>query len=172
VVSSVHHLASLVDRLLDLSEIERGKPTLHIEPVDIGQVVDRALVAYPPPPGRTVKRDVPPGSRALVDELSLEQALTNLLTNAYRYGGDHVVVAARGDDGQLLLSVTDDGPGVDAAIETTLFEPFVRSLGSPGGGSGMGLAISRRLMEAMGGTLHYERREGGGSRFVIAVPRP
>ena len=170
VVSSVHHLALLVERLLDLSEIERGKPTLDIEPVDVAQVVDHALAADPPPPDHAVTRDVAPGSRALVDELSLKQALTNLLRNAYRYGGEHVVVAARRDNGQLLLSVADDGRGVDPAIETTLFEPFVRGLRPRGAGSGLGLAISRRLVEAMGGTLRYERRDGGGSRFVIAVP--
>ena len=170
VVSSVHHLALLVERLLDLSEIERGKPMLDIEPVDVAHVVDHALAADPPPPDHAVARDVAPGSRALVDELSLKQALTNLLRNAYRYGGEHVVVAARRDNGQLLLSVADDGRGVDPAIETTLFEPFVRGLRPRGAGSGLGLAISRRLVEAMGGTLRYERRDGGGSRFVIAVP--
>ena len=171
VSSSVNHLALLVERLLDLSQIERGNPMLDIQPVDIAQVVDDALAADPPPHDHTVTRDVAPGSRALVDKLSLEQALANLLRNAYRYGGQHVVVTARRHNDHLLLSVADDGCGVDPAIETTLFEPFVRGRRPRGAGSGLGLAISRRLVEAMGGTLCYEGRDGGGSRFVIAVPQ-
>jgi PAS domain S-box-containing protein len=171
VVDSAHHLARLVNRLLDLSEIERGKPALHIERVDVALVVERALAAESAPPGHVVTSDVPYGSLAMVDALSLEQILTNLLRNAFRYGGEQVEITLRRTDDRLLLTVSDNGQGIDPAVEQTMFEPFVRGPSRLAEGSGLGLAVSRRLAEAMGGTLGYERPDGGGSRFVIDLPR-
>ena len=124
----------------------------------------------PAPPGRTVTSHVAAGVRALADELSVDQILTNLLANAYRYGGDHVQVDVRSDGDHLSLTVADDGPGVDPAIERSLFDPFVRGPGRRGGGAGLGLAISHRLARAMGGSLRYEHRDGDGSRFVVELP--
>lgn len=170
IVDSTDHLERLVDRLLDLSALERGAPRLSIEPVDLRRAVERALVTCPAPPGRTVTSHVAAGVRALADELSVDQILTNLLANAYRYGGDHVQVDVRSDGDHLSLTVADDGPGVDPAIERSLFDPFVRGPGRRGGGAGLGLAISHRLARAMGGSLRYEHRDGDGSRFVVELP--
>ncbi len=167
---SARHLARLVDRLLDLSEIDRGKPALAITRVDVAVVVDHALTAEPAPPGHTVVRDVPAGSWAVVDELSLEQVLTNLLRNAYNYGGPSVEIVAQHLNDHLRLTVADNGQGVDPEIEETLFEPFVRGPGEDVQGTGLGLAVSRRLAEAMGGNLRYERKDGEGSRFIIDLP--
>jgi signal transduction histidine kinase len=105
----------------------------------------------------------------MADELSVEQILTNLVANAHRYGGDRIVVEAEPEDGLVRLCVSDNGPGVDADIEESLFEPFVRGASDQGQGAGLGLAISRRLADAMHGTLTYER-DDGVSRFVVELP--
>src|SRR5690606_19895833 len=100
-----------------------------------------------------------------------EQILTNLVANAHQYGGDEVTIDACRVDGRVRVSVTDDGPGVDPAIESAIFEPFMRgSADRRSPGVGLGLAICRRLADAMGGSLTYERRDGDGSRFVVELP--
>jgi PAS domain S-box-containing protein len=171
IAGSTDHLSRLVDRLLDLSALEHGAARLSIEPVDLHDVVDRVLATCPAPSGHTAASHVPPGSRVLGDELSVEQILTNLVGNAYRYGGGEVRIDAQPDGGRLAVAVSDDGPGVDPAIERTLFDPFVRGSAKRVDGAGLGLSISHRLAEAMGGRLRYERIDGDGSRFVVELPR-
>ncbi|HEX6417873.1 MAG TPA: GAF domain-containing protein, partial [Acidimicrobiales bacterium] len=105
VVDSTAHLERLVARLLDLSKIEHGALHLAPEAIDVARVVDRSVVANPAPPDRTVTCDLPPGLRAVADELAVGQILTNLLVNAYRYGGEHVAVAARRRDGTVEVAV-------------------------------------------------------------------
>jgi PAS domain S-box-containing protein len=169
VVDSTEHLDRLVDRLLDLSRIEHGTTRIALEEVDVSRAVARALAVDPPADGYTVSCEVPADVRAVADRLALGQVVTNLLTNAYRYGGDHVVVSARRVGETVELSVADDGPGVDPALDATLFAPFARG-GGGGEGVGLGLAISSRLADAMGGSLRHERPEGGGCRFVVTLP--
>jgi PAS domain S-box-containing protein len=171
IVDSTDHLDRLVNRLLDLSSLEQATPALTIERLDVARAVERALATCPAPPGRTVTNHVPVGTFVLADELSLEQILTNLVANAYQYGGDDVHIDARRDDGRLRVSVADNGPGVDPAVEAAIFEPFTRGGAdrrSPG--VGLGLAICRRLADAMGGSLTHERRDNDGCRFVIELP--
>lgn len=170
VVDSTDHLNRLVTRLLDLSRVEHGGADVSLEPVELSRIVRRLLSMHPAPAGRAATCAVPVGLRAVADELALHQVLTNLVVNAYRYGGGEVRVGAVRRDDTVELSVADDGPGVDPAIEPSLFAPFVRGTGAPGQGVGLGLAISSRLAEAMGGSLRYERGEEGGCRFVVAVP--
>lgn len=169
VVDSTDHLERLVTRLLDLSTLEHGTPELSLEPTELGPTVERVRAACPAPPGHTVTSHVRCGSVAMADELSVEQILTNLLGNAYRHGGDDVRIDAWQDDGRVNVAVSDNGPGVDPAIEPSLFEPFVRGSGRRHDGAGLGLAISSRLAQAMGGSLRYERLDGDGSRFVVEL---
>lgn len=169
IVDSTEHLDRLVNRLLDLSTLEHATPHLTVEPLDVDRVVARAIASCPGRPGDTVTVDVPAGVRVMGDELSVEQILTNLVANAHRYGGDRIFVEASPEDGCVRLCVSDNGPGVDPAIEESLFEPFVRGASDQGEGAGLGLAISRRLADAMQGTLVYER-DDGVSRFVVELP--
>lgn len=169
VVDSADHLNRLVARLLDLSRIGHATE-VRIEPIDLAQVVERSLLDCPAPDICEVAWHVPPGTRALADELSLVQIVVNLLGNAFRYGGPHVKVEARRTGDHVEVSVADDGPGVEPAIERRMFDPFVRAARGGGEGAGLGLAISGRLAEAMGGRLRYERPDGGGSRFVVELP--
>lgn len=168
---STERLRQLVHRLLDLSELEHGTTHLTLEPVDVGEVVARSLEVEPPPAGRSVTSTVRSGTHAMADALSLEQIVTNLLVNAYRYGGDHVRVEAEPVDGRLRVVVCDDGPGADPTVEASLFEPFARAGGRRGEGSGLGLAICRRLASAMGASLDYERA-GDETRFVLDLAAP
>lgn len=170
VVDSTDHLNRLVTRLLDLSRVEHGGVEVTLGPVELSKVVRRLLSMHPVPPARSVVCQVPVGLRAVADELALGQVLTNLVVNAYRYGRGEVRIGAARHDGRVELWVSDDGPGVDPAIEPSLFAPFVRGSDAAPEGVGLGLAISSRLAEAMGGSLRYERPAEGGCRFVLEVP--
>lgn len=158
----------LVTSLLDLSRLEAGRVPVEVVPVEVRDVVERALETAPPPDGVTVSTSVD-GARAAADPERLEEVVVNLLTNAYRYGGPHVRVAAATSSGGVTLAVSDDGQGVPEEFVPELFEPFTRGgavTGTPG--SGLGLAISRRIARALGGDLTYEP-DGGGARFVVRL---
>ncbi|MCA1832395.1 MAG: ATP-binding protein [Actinomycetota bacterium] len=163
------HVATLVNNLLDLSQIEHGSLRLELGPVDIDGAAQRAIEVAPAPPGRSVNVDAQ-GARVLADQSRLDQVLVNLLTNAYRYGGPEIRIGVEDDDPDVLVSVSDNGPGVPESVVPRLFEPFAR--GSNTGatrGSGLGLAIVRKLIEASGGTIWYEPGRPVGARFVIRL---
>jgi signal transduction histidine kinase len=113
------------------------------------------------------------GLQVIADQARLEQILGHLLTNAFRYGGPNVVIAAAHDQGQTLIAVSDDGPGVPVDAVSGLFEPFARAVDySHPLGSGIGLAVCRRLAEAMGGGIRYEPGRPTGARFLLSLPAP
>ncbi|HEV2891071.1 MAG TPA: PAS domain-containing sensor histidine kinase [Frankiaceae bacterium] len=159
----------LVTSLLDLSRLETGRVPVDIVVVDVREVVARALETAPPPDGVSVATDLD-GTAVAADPDRLEEVVVNLLSNAYRYGGPHVRVAAAADgSGTVTLAVSDDGAGVPDEFVAELFEPFTRGgavTGTPG--SGLGLAISQRLARALGGDLTYEG-DGRGARFVVRL---
>lgn len=161
---------ALVANLLDLSQLEGGRARFSFGSVDAAVAARRALDAAPPPPGTDVTLAVPDGLSVWVDPVRFDQVLTNLLTNAYRYGGPTVTIGGTGSDHSVELVVADDGTGVPADIVPRLFEPFARgSNAETQGGSGIGLALCRRLVEAFGGEIHYESA-GRGARFTIRLP--
>lgn len=161
----------LADQLLDLSSLDLGRLDLTAEPVCLCDTVHHALEAAPPPNGTTVELSVPDGLTVLADPVRLQAVVGNLLTNAYRYGGPHVVVEAAGHDRVALLSVVDDGPGVDPDLVPHLFEPFTRGDHETSAEStGLGLAICRGIVEAVGGTISYAPHEPRGARFQVRLP--
>ncbi|MEO8297478.1 MAG: ATP-binding protein [Burkholderiales bacterium] len=109
------------------------------------------------------------------DERLLRRAVRNLLENARRYGGDEVQVQLRGDAAaqRVMLAVCDRGPGVPVAERERIFEPFYRLPGhhEQAGGVGLGLSLVRQIAARHGGQAWCEPREGGGSCFVLALPR-
>jgi signal transduction histidine kinase len=112
---------------------------------------------------------VPDGLIVRIDAVRFEQILTNLLTNAYRYGGPRVKIEGSAENGTVRLSIVDNGSGVPAEIVPRLFEPFTRGANAETqGGSGIGLALCRRLVEAFGGDIRYEPG-GPGARFTISL---
>jgi PAS domain S-box-containing protein len=161
---------ALVANLLDLSQLEGGRVRFAFGSVDAAVASRRALDAAPPPPGTDVAISVPDGLSVWVDPVRFDQVLTNLLTNAYRYGGPKVTISGGQADSSVELAVADDGSGVPGDLVSRLFEPFARgSNAETQGGSGIGLALCRRLLEAFGGEIRYESADPG-ARFTMRLP--
>lgn len=161
---------ALVANLLDLSQLEGGRVRFSLAAVDVAAAAPRALDAAPAPPGTTVTISVPDGLSVWVDPVRFDQVLTNLLTNAYRYGGPQVAITAARVGDTVEVAVSDDGSGVPADLMSRLFEPFARGSNAEAqGGSGIGLALCRRLVEAFGGDIRYESASPG-ARFTIRFP--
>lgn len=170
----VERLARLVHDLLDLSRLEAGAAPLHLGPVALVELVHhvvgnvgRAL------PTLDVQVHVPIADlKVHADADRLAQVLTNLLTNAARYSAHVVVTAEETADGVRVL-VTDDGPGIPAGEEGRIFERFYRAdRARHNGGAGLGLAISRWIVELHGGRIRAERNDPHGCRMVVELPHP
>ena len=174
------HLLHMINDTLDLARIESGHVELHLQTLDLAEVVAAAsaLLAQNAQKNR-VQIDVRLFDQArlvLGDPTRVKQILTNLLSNAIKYNveGGRVLIASHiNASGMVALEVTDTGPGMQAAQLAQLFQPFNR-LGREGGsieGTGIGLVISLRLAELMGGTLRARSSEGEGSTFILDLPR-
>lgn len=169
ILSQSRRAGELAKALLDLSQVESGEMNLDIRPSPVADIVRDAVAAAPAGPPVSVAVDEVSSVDALVDRTRLEQVIVNLVANAARYG-TNVWVAARHRDGRVMIVVEDDGPGVPDELVPHLFEPFVRGPDARGEGAGLGLTITRRLIEAIGGTIGYEPRDPQGARFVVWLP--
>lgn len=170
-------LARFVGDLLDLSRIAARAIPVNVEINAAEELVDgvRQRLA-----GVLADRElrvlVDPGAPLLLGRFDLAQSvrvLVNLIENALKYSpGAPVELWVRRDGPQLLFTVMDRGPGVPAAEEALIYEPFYRPAGTPSdvGGAGLGLAIARGLAEAQDGFVRYARRDGGGSSFTFGIP--
>ena len=138
-----------------------------IAPVDFDVVVAGVLESTPPPQG--IEVTVSESTRLEADGGLLTQILTNLVTNAYQAmpDGGTVRVAASIDHDSAVISVSDDGPGVDESVKERLFDPFVTTRDE---GTGLGLAIVHRLVAAHGGQVSVENETSGGARFSVTLP--
>jgi signal transduction histidine kinase len=163
-------MAELVADLLDLSQLEAGRFRINLTGVQLVRAVTLALEAAPAPSTKTVDVAVPADIWVVADSGRLEQVLMNLLTNAYRYGGQTILVEGHCVDDQLLLTISDDGVGVPAELVPDLFDKYSRGEHIRDGGAGLGLSIVRALVEAFGGHVWYESSESGGARFNLALP--
>ncbi|MCX6553500.1 MAG: ATP-binding protein [Candidatus Aminicenantes bacterium] len=174
------HLLSLINEVLDLARIESGRLMLSTEPMLVAPMVSETVsMIQPLAKARRIRitNAVPavPAYRILTDPNRVRQVLLNLLSNAVKYNREEGLVtveAAERPNGRLRLSVTDTGPGIPLHQQELVFEPFQR-LGAdrmPIEGSGIGLTISRKLTEAMGGTLSLTSTPGLGSCFFIDLP--
>jgi signal transduction histidine kinase len=119
-----------------------------------------------------VRIDVPNDAVAVIDKNVLDRILSNLVTNAFRYGEPPVRVSAERRDNHLRVCVEDSGHGVAPEFVPNLFERFTRSEGSRASatGTGLGLAIARSYARAHGGDLVYEDAEPHGARFNVILP--
>ena len=162
-------MRQLIENLLDLGQLEGGHEPCH-DSVALSQVVADALELIPPPGMSAVSLlDRSPGVSAWGDRMDLGRVLVNLLSNAYRYGGPNVTIEISADRGEAVLSVSDDGPGLPPELIDRVFKPFTRGFPAQGSwGSGLGLALSLRLVEAVGGTLTYVPIDRG-SRFEMRL---
>lgn len=172
------HLERLIADLTDLSLIEAGTVRLDSASVDLGSVVDEVLhEAQASAVARRVglRRALPAGRlQVLADGTRLRQVLANLVSNAIKYNrpDGEVVIGVRLEAGHWRLSVADTGLGLTAEQQAALFEPFNRlgreSSGIPG--TGIGLVLTRELVEAMGGRLEVRSEPGRGSEFWFSLP--
>jgi PAS domain S-box-containing protein len=171
-------LEALVSGLLDVSRLSRGMLDLQPEEVDLrqlaGELVERlseASAATSAAP--RVRLHAPLPVVGCWDRLRLEQVLTNLLTNALRYGRDRPVeVRVEGTPAVARLEVRDEGIGIPEEAQERIFGRFERAASSRNyGGLGLGLWLTRQLVEAMQGSVHVESRVGEGSTFTVELPR-
>jgi PAS domain S-box-containing protein len=164
--------STLVSNLLDLSQLDGGRAAVELGPVNVAEAIALSLESAPPGEGTDVDVQVEDTLTVLADPSRLEQVVTNLLTNAYRYGGHRVRIEAEASDDHVDLRISDDGPGVPEDLVPDLFEPFTRGRDAGDvGGSGIGLALSERLAETFGGSLSYEQGGSGGATFVCRLQR-
>lgn len=167
------HLQNLIDELLDLGGIESGAARLHAEAFVLAPVIAESLALCAAPAATcTVICDAAIALQA--DRQRVKQVLVNLVSNALKYGPPEgpVMVSAERENGEVRLSVADCGPGIAPEQRARLFTPFDRLGQERSGthGAGLGLALSQKLVEAMGGTLGVDAREGGGSVFWCRLP--
>jgi signal transduction histidine kinase len=171
-------LTRLISQLLDISRIQSGKLAIERRPSDLSQLVqDVVSAARSHLRGHTLEANVPAGVEARVDPLRVEQVLTNLVDNAIKYSPEGGPIEVRLDpvDGVLRLSVRDHGLGVAPEHRPHIFDRFYQAqAGGPltsMAGMGLGLYISRQIVELHGGSIHAEFPDDGGTRFVVLLPR-
>ncbi|MDH4289350.1 MAG: CHASE domain-containing protein [Aquincola sp.] len=174
------HLLHMINDTLDLSRIESGHVELVPQTLDLQEAVEsvRTLLAHSAERRRVgVEVHLGTGARSVIgDATRVKQILTNLLSNAIKYNaaGGQVIVSSRlADEGRVALDVIDTGAGMSDEQLAQLFQPFNR-LGREAGpieGTGIGLVISLRLAELMGGKLQARSAIGMGSTFTLELPR-
>lgn len=179
VLRNSRHLSSLIDDVLDLSQIEAGQMALMKESVAFSEIVDEAVTAVRPlfnSKGLTLRADIPLNLPELYcDRLRIRQVLLNLLSNAGRFtdrGG--VRVCARLDEKAIIVSVADTGRGISADEMEEIFKPFQQvdgSIQSHWAGSGLGLSISKHFVELHKGRMWLESEPGRGATFYFRLPR-
>ena len=177
--SESRRLSQLVDRVLDFSRIESGRKQYKFAEADVAGIVEEVLRTYEPQivsSGFTLSVDVQRHlSPAFVDAEAVSQALLNLLDNAMKYSLDRKELSVRVSecDKEIMIEVADSGIGIAESEHQRIFEKFYRvgdGLVHDTKGSGLGLTLTKHIVEAHGGRIHVHSRPGHGSRFTISVP--
>ena len=180
IITAGRHLLDLINEVLDISRIEAGRMQLSVEPVCVGDALAEAIdLMRPLAAERSIELVTPavPDKKVyvLADRQRLKQVLLNLLSNAVKYtpkGGRATISAAASADDKHRVVVSDTGPGIPAANLARLFIPFDR-LGAEQSdvqGTGLGLALSQRLIQAMNGSMGVTSDVGHGSTFWVELP--
>jgi signal transduction histidine kinase len=165
-------MASLVEQLLDLSRLDAEAVEVEPQELDLRQRLEDVVAVAAGSRLADVRVEVIGPAVAVVDPSIVDHIVTNLVTNALRYGQAPVLVSATVEDDQVLIFVEDAGPGVAFEIEETLFERFTRAgvARDRVAGTGLGLAIARAYARAHSGDLRYEPGQPSGARFVVELP--
>ncbi|PZX16976.1 PAS domain-containing protein [Palleronia aestuarii] len=176
---NAERLVLLINDLLDMQKIRSGKMRMSMKRQEIRFHVDDAITSaanYAPDKKiRLVVEDHVPAGEAMIDPARLDQVLANLLSNAIKFSPKEGVVTTsiHHVDDKIRISVTDEGPGIPAAFRDRIFKPFCQNEMSNTrsvGGTGLGLNISKALVEAMDGTLWFDSIEGSGTTFHVDLP--
>ena len=171
----VQRLATLIDNLLDVSRVTSGRFTLDLAEADMCEVVRDVAARHIEDlsnAGSKLQLNLPAHARGFWDRSRLDQVITNLLTNAIKYGGGKdIEISIEVKQGRTLVSVRDHGIGVPPEKRANIFERFERAVSTRDyAGLGLGLFIARQILEAHGGTIHVQSDVGVGSCFVIDIP--
>lgn len=178
----VRHMARMLDDLLDVARISRGRLGLRVEPVELIALVNRAVHAVDPllrECGHGLSLTLPAGPVVIDgDPTRLEQVVVNLLNNAAKYTEPEgqIAVELGQEDSEVVLRIRDNGIGIAPEMLTRVFDLFVqaeRRVERSRGGVGIGLTLVRKLVELHGGTVEaYSEGPGRGSEFVVRLPAP
>jgi signal transduction histidine kinase len=179
ILNSGKHLLSLINDILDLSKVEAGKIDIRPESLRLADVVDDAVTTVKPMIDESkhelaisIAEDLPP---VYGDRNRLKQILLNLLSNAIKFtpdGGKISLETSREDD-FCKVSMVDNGIGIRKEDQTCIFEPFTQLDTQPGErkqGTGLGLALTKQLVELLGGKIWVESEYGKGSQFSFTIP--
>ncbi len=174
-VRQTKRLASLVDTLMDVSRVNRGRVDLELAPVDVSSVVHEAVeraTEEAKEKGVVIHLDHVDSVRARVDRLRLEQVLTNFLSNAVKYGdGKPVSVELRATGRAFVVSVRDQGIGIKSEDLDRIFTRFERAVSAKNfPGLGLGLFVAHEIAKAHGGKISVESEPGKGSCFALEIP--
>lgn len=179
ILNAGRHLLELINEVLDIARVESGRLHFSIEPVRIAEVVGESLALMQPLAERQnirIQNETENGEQfALADRQRLKQVLLNLLSNAVKYnytGGSIGIRCATTDAGKLQVSISNTGHGISSEYISRLFTPFER-LGQEASqieGTGLGLALSKRLVEAMNGTIQVESTPDAQTTFHVVIP--
>lgn len=171
----VRKLADLIEDLLDVSRISMGQLRLTRTPTDFTALAREVVTRYAPQAaqvGCTVTLEAPAPVPGNWDRVRLEQVLTNLLTNALKYGaGKPIHIRVRMDSGLAILTMKDEGIGIAQEEQPRVFERFVRAVSERNyGGLGLGLFITQQIVEAHGGIVQVRSLPGEGATFTVMLP--
>jgi two-component system sensor histidine kinase KdpD len=171
---ATRRLNRLVGNLLNMTRLESGHVQPKLDWCDVADLIQATVKEIERDlSGNRLSVDVAPGLPLVrMDFVLMQQALTNLLLNAtvHTPPGTAVQLRAALEPGVLLLTVSDDGPGLPADTVPYIFDKFYRAPSAPAGGTGLGLAIVKGFVEAQGGKVQAENKPGGGARFTIRLP--
>ena len=174
ILRGIQRLSSEMEDILTVSRIDAGKLDLNLERVDLNELISGTVERMRPFANLkklTLSSDLPPLPRVRADRRRIEQVLGHLLDNAIKYTpeGGRVEVSARRGGREVIVEVRDTGRGIPKEKQVKLFSKFFRAdLSVPG--SGLGLYICKRIVEAHGGRIWCESEEGKGSRFFFTLP--
>jgi GAF domain-containing protein len=160
-------LKRLLEELLDLSRLDSRGVRVDPKPLVLGSLL-RQIATETIPVGPRIEIDVPDSLAVVADRLVIDRVVSNLLTNAARYGKEPITLSGSRSDMHVRIAVEDSGPGVSDEVRPRLFERFARADSAVG--SGLGLSIARAYARAHGGDLVYEQRDRG-ARFELVLPQ-
>jgi len=177
IVESGRHLLAIVNDVLDIAKVEAGRQDLERTTLEVGEVVAEVVARLAPlaeARGVVLVTAMPRAISISADRVRLRQILYNLISNAVKFTntGGRVTIATEQRDGQLALRVTDTGIGISEEDVPRLFRAF-EQLGRPGahpGGTGLGLALTKRLVELHDGTIEVTSRPAHGTTFTVTLP--
>jgi signal transduction histidine kinase len=172
------HLLQLINDILDLSKVEAGHLQIEPRPFSLEQALDEVLGSVGPLAGAksiVIAKEIPDGLIVEADRTRVKEVLYNLLSNAVKFTPEQgsIRVSARPQNNQAAISVSDTGVGIAPQEQESIFEAFRQVGATTRGvreGAGLGLAISRRLVEQHGGRIWVESAAGHGSTFIFTLP--